>query len=168
MLHSQIQFKWPPCDWRKQSSRARTFVTVIRDLVSLTLFQLSDWLCVVVVRFMRHNGLFGTQTGKGAVLVLVTVFRQRNLQFWLMLALFYMRMFWHVAPEALPKHFWLVRLLTRLKLGSWNFCIAQRIFSVIELKFVCLFVKISRLNTSNTALNAVNIVWFIIHSHILA
>lgn len=52
---------------------------------------------MVVVRFMRHNGLFGTWTGKGGGLVLVTVFRQHNLQFWLMLALFYMSIFWHVA-----------------------------------------------------------------------
>lgn len=52
-----------------------------------------------------YNGFFGMWTGKGGCLVLITVFRQHNLNFWLKLALFYISIFWDVATEAFPQHF---------------------------------------------------------------
>lgn len=114
---SQIRFKWlyQPCVCRKHCSRAfvtgRTFATAIRDLVSLTVFfsSVTDYVWKLSISW-GIMGYLARRQERGAVLVLVTVFRQRNLQFWLMLALFYTNMFWHVAPQAFPKYFRLMRL----------------------------------------------------------
>lgn len=113
---------------------------------------------------MRHNGLFGTETGKGAVLVLVTVFRQRNLQFWLYFTWAYSGMLPH-----------------RLFLNISDLCVCKQdrnwepetstFFVIIELKFACLH---KYLDWIQAVLHwilcyIVNIVWFMsIHNHKLA